>query len=128
MVLNPQSQDAAAARANERERINAIMSHDEAADRPEFARYLALETNHSTEVCIGILCAAGKEGLAAAPSEKAAPFASYMDGAAHPDAGGNVGFHDDVVGSLVNLGVIDGADETAALAKKMGLKGFARRD
>ena len=130
---NP-TQDAAAARASERERINAIMSHDEAADRPKFARFLALETNHSVEVCVGVMAAAGKETVAVASSENATPFTSYMDASAQPDAGGSVGFHDDVIGSLVNLGVIDGSsatggsDETVALAKRMGLKGFARRD
>jgi len=76
-----QTVDTAKARADERQRIEAITSNAEAKDRPSLASHLALKTDMSVEQAVAILSASAKEVSEAATSS----FEAAMDADRHPN-------------------------------------------
>ena len=76
-----QTVDTAKARADERQRIEAITSNAEAKDRPALASHLALKTDMSVEQAVAILSASAKEVSEAATSS----FEAAMDADRHPN-------------------------------------------
>lgn len=89
------------ARAEERERISAILTSDAAANRPGLARHLALNTDTAPDAAEQLLNAAAEEG---APSGSS-PLAAAMDGQSPgvpADDGADEESADDPVGSAAS--------------------------
>jgi len=77
--------NASSERKAERERIQAIQSHAEAADRHKLASHLALNTDLSVEAAAGIMAAAPKE--VAEVTQTANAFEAAMNTSEHPNVG-----------------------------------------
>lgn len=78
-------------RTDERARISAIMSCDEAADRADFAKHLALNTDMSVDVAKGVLAAAPKEQQQAPAAAATNRFQAAMNSDVHPEVGADGG-------------------------------------
>lgn len=82
----------------ERERINAIMSSDEAKGRTKLANHLALSTDTSIDAAKSILSASAEEPAAAAASDGLKPPKNLLDAAMANGKNANADVHADVGG------------------------------
>lgn len=121
-------QAAAAARAEGRaegeraaqERISAILSSDEAADRRELAEHFAFKTNMDAESAIAALAAAPKATAAPAPTATAPNgFDVAMNQTPNPEVGANQQAPDG--------GKPKGATKVLALVRASGIGGFTEK-
>lgn len=106
------AQAAADARKAERERVSAIISLPEAANRKAQANHIAMNTDMSVEDAKVMLAASAEDK--AVESEKKNPFDDKMDNSEHPKVGADTG----------NTGddkELDGGDRILADAKAAGL-------
>ncbi len=126
-VASARTEGAATAKTDERNRIKAIQSCDEAAKRGTFATHLAFNTDLSVDDAKAMLAAAAEEAPVAAAAAPVAPaaaapaapdFAAAMAGTPNPQVGAD--------GNAVAAGGDDGAsaDPVLALVKAAGLSGF----
>jgi len=111
--------------ANEaKARISAILSCEDAKDRPALARHLAFETEMSADAAMGMLKVAGKETQAAAPpANQGNQFDTSMDNARQPNIkaeggeGGQGGDDPDMKAAQAILAAQDAATGTSYTAK-----------
>ncbi len=89
---------AAAARNEERARVQGIVGHAEAAGREELAQHLAFGTDLGVDAAAAILKASPKKAAAPAPANtnanaqpKASPFLAAMQRSDHPNVGPSQG-------------------------------------
>lgn len=84
-AVAPAAMNDAAARQAERDRVAAILNHQEAQGREAMARHLAFSTTMSAEEAAALLAAAPKT----VPQQPAAssPFTAAMAGVANPNVG-----------------------------------------
>lgn len=109
---------ASEAREAEQQRIAAILGCDEAEGRETLAKHLAFNTSLSADEAATMLAASEKK--VEAQTDPATPFAAAMDAQEQPEVGGG--------NASASNDDEDSADSIVALAARVGIKGFAKRD